>query len=328
MSLAVDYRPYTFSEVVGQEVAVETMKAIAKAPGIKARSIVLKGAYGSGKSTLAKIFGKAINCTTFQKTGDVCKRGEECEWCKEAQQSNSQHFFEFDSSIIGNVDSIRNMSSLFNTFVKGRRVFNFDEAHSVSRQALTALLKVLEDGVPNSFFLFTTTEDLLETIQSRSIMIDITTLPEHLIEQRVKEVAKLDNIEISDSEVAIIAQKSNGHMRNALSILESFSMIGTAALKTPLNQLKRFVLFTLQHKDISSLLDEIMLYPIVDVTRAIEVMVKDFYLSESKFEVALRQKGLHSKLFAFFYSSLAREAMQSETGTMILLKAFNEKFSK
>lgn len=67
MSLATSHRPYTFSEVVGQDAAVAALKGIAMAEGVKVRSILLLGQYGSGKSTLSRLFGRAVNCETLRK---------------------------------------------------------------------------------------------------------------------------------------------------------------------------------------------------------------------------------------------------------------------
>ena len=75
-NLATDYRPSSFKDVLGQDLAVTVLKKIALADGITARAIFLKGSYGSGKSTLCRIFGKAMNCKNLKKLGDVCN---ECE---------------------------------------------------------------------------------------------------------------------------------------------------------------------------------------------------------------------------------------------------------
>lgn len=327
MSLATDVRPYTFGEVVGQETTVMALKNIAKSDGVKVRSILLQGAYGSGKTTMSRIFGKAVNCTTFKKTGEVCQRGEECEFCKEAMRANSQTYYEFDSTRVGSVDQIKSMDMIFSAASPmGRRVICIDEVHACSKQAQSALLKVLEEGVKDTFFVFATTDAVLDTIKSRSVCFDITTIPFNMIKDRVRQVANQEEIEISESELDALAIKSKGHMRDALSILEHFALAGPAALKTPLRLLKKLVLFSLQKKDTSEIIHEVLLYPIVDVRSSISVMVKDFYVSDGEFETKIRKAGIHNKVFQFFYAPVAREAMKDEFGVEILLNSFVEMF--
>lgn len=328
MSLATSHRPYTFSEVVGQDAAVAALKGIAMAEGVKVRSILLLGQYGSGKSTLSRLFGRAVNCETFKKTGDVCKLGEECPACKEAQMKNSRTYIEYDSTRVGSVEDIRNMDSIFSTAVNGRRVLNFDEVHTASKAAQSALLKVLEEGVKDTFFIFTTTDAVLETIKSRSVVIDIGTVPLHLVKERTREVAKLENIEITENELDAIALKSKGHMRDALSILEHFELAGPVALKTSLKLLKKFILLTLKNENPDETIHQIMLYPIVDIRNSVSVMIKDFFVSEEKFDMMVRSKGLHHKIFSYFYAPVAREALRDEYGVEILLRSFYERFGK
>lgn len=321
MSLATDYRPYTFSEVVGQDSVVAALKGIAAAPGVKVRVILLLGSFGSGKSTLSRIFGKAVNCETFKKTGDVCKLGEECPACKEAQLKNSQTYLEFDSTRFGSVDDIRNMDGLFSASVSGRRVINMDEVHVCSRQAQSALLKVFEEGVKDTFFVLTTTDAVLDTIKSRAVILPIGTIPLHLIKQRVKEVAESRGIEITDSELDILALKSKGPMRDALSILEHYELAGPVALKTSLRLLKKYVVKCIQKQFSEETLQEILLYPITDVRGSISVMCKDFFVSENVVDQQMRKAGYQHKIFSFFYNPVAQEAMKDEYGIEILLRS-------
>lgn len=328
MSLATSHRPYTFSEVVGQEGAVAALKGIAMAEGVKVRSILLLGSYGSGKSTLSRLFGRAVNCETFKKTGDVCKRGEECPACKEAQMQNSRTYIEYDSTRVGSVDQIRDMDTIFSSAVKGRRVLNFDEVHTASKAAQSALLKVLEEGVKDTFFVFTTTDAVLETIKSRSVVIDIGTVPLHLVKERARVVANEEGIEITENELDALALKSKGHMRDALSILEHYELAGPVSLKTSLKLLKKFILATIKREDPEEVIHQIMLYPIVDIKNSISVMIKDFFVSEEKFDSAVRAKGYHHKIFQYFYSPVAQEALKDEYGIEILLRSFYERFGK
>lgn len=150
-NLANLYRPKTFKEVVGQDLAVSALKRIAHADGISVRSVLLIGSWGSGKTTTARIFGRALNCEHFKETDDVCN---ECPKCKDAMTRTSQLYMELDATSVGNVEAIRNISERLSIVPNGRRLVVVDEIHAASSAALNALLKLIEDGVSNTMFMF------------------------------------------------------------------------------------------------------------------------------------------------------------------------------
>lgn len=326
VNLATTYRPKTFAEVVGQELAVSALKRIAHSPGIACRSIFLKGSYGSGKTTISKIFGRAMNCEKFNELDDVCN---ECIGCKEAMQQNSQNYWEFDSSVVGNVEGIERIKNMLEIPPTGRRVVVLDECHALSRASQNMLLKMVEDGVKDTIFVFASTDDVIETIKSRSICIDITTIPQHLIVKRLREVANSRGIEISDEQLNLIALKSQGHLRNALSTLQYYEMCGERALDNSFQIVKRFLISSLsktKHEEAAQYLDKLLLYPIIDIRDSINTLIKSIYLAEPKtFEDTLLRNGVADKLFSYFYSPLAVNALKSEAGTEILLRAFLDK---
>lgn len=126
-TLANLYRPKTFADVVGQPLAVTTLKRIAHADGIAARAIFMKGAFGSGKTTTARIFARALNCDTFKQTDDVCNT---CDGCLEASSVNSSTYWELDGTVIGNVEGIRALKERLSIVPNGRRVVCLDEVQS------------------------------------------------------------------------------------------------------------------------------------------------------------------------------------------------------
>lgn len=123
-NLANLYRPKTFKEVVGQDLAVSALKRIAHADGISVRSVLLIGSWGSGKTTTARIFGRALNCEHFKETDDVCN---ECPKCKDAMTRTSQLYMELDATSVGNVEAIRNISERLSIVPNGRRLVVVDE---------------------------------------------------------------------------------------------------------------------------------------------------------------------------------------------------------
>lgn len=328
-NIATKYRPNTFADVVGQPTTVEALRRIASANGIVARAIFLKGAYGSGKSTLARIFGKAVNCETFKNTGEVCNT---CAGCLEAQSRQSRTYYEFDSSTVGTLDAIRKMSTLFETAPPDgtRRVLCFDEIHAASKQALNALLKVIEDGVPNTIFVFASTEDILATIKSRSVILEVGTIPHELVKQRVCEVAKMENIDLPDSDAELIALRSHGHMRDALASLQLYQIAGPGALASSYNAVRKFIFSAFSKKSyddayVLEALDAVVRYPLVDIQNSIQVFIKNLYTVKGGLEEQFLKAGLAHQMFSFFYEPQAVQAMQDEVGIEILLRSLYER---
>jgi len=137
--LTQKYRPVRFADVVAQDSAVKLLKAVSQNREAVCRSLLLYGDYGTGKTSLARVFGRSLRCESFLKTGEVCGK---CEICKKID-SVGTGYYEYDSSITGNVESIRNLSSLIDFTVSDWRTIVFDEIHVASKQAQAALLKLL-----------------------------------------------------------------------------------------------------------------------------------------------------------------------------------------
>lgn len=273
-------------------------------------------------TTLARIFAKAVNCPSLKTTGDVCNQ---CENCKDADRSNSQLYREYDATRVGNVDSIKTLlDSLQIKNFEGRRVVCIDEVHTASRQAQSALLKVLEDGVPDTIFVFCCTEEVIKTIKSRSVFLEVSTLSVEQIMRRCKIVASQEGFDITDSQLEQVALKSQGHMRDALSILEHYSIAGELALKTSIADFRKFILLLLQKKECEDVLRQLLQYPLHDIQASIRYFLTTCFTAKTGFEAKVRQTGLALKLFKFFYSPESQQAFKDEAGMEILLRALIE----
>ena len=280
-------------------------------------------------TTTARIFGKALNCEHFKENDDVCN---ECPRCLDASTKTSQLYMELDATSVGNVDAIRNLSDRLSIAPNGRRLVVIDEIHAASTQALNALLKILEDGVPNTIFLFATTENILPTIQSRSLCIDIGTVPLDILSKRVREIADSRGIKISDQSLSILAMKSQGHMRDALQLLQLYDLSGDKGLESSYFKFRNFVINVLSKnpkEDPASILSDILRYPTSDIKMSIGTFIRNIFTSSpGTVENKLYQVGAGKSLFGFFFSPTAQQALKSEIGTEILLRAFLEKSSK
>lgn len=324
-TLANLYRPKTFADVVGQPLAVTTLKRIAHADGIAARAIFMKGAFGSGKTTTARIFARAMNCSEFKSTDDVCNT---CDGCLEATSVNSSTYWELDGTVVGNVDGIRALKERLSIIPHGRRVVVLDESQSISAASSDALLKVIEEGVPNTIFLFCGTEDIKPTLKSRCVNIDISIIPLPLIEDRVRFVVHDRGISITDDQLRILAMKSQGHMRDALQLLQFYELAGDRALDSSYFLFREFVRSCFaKGADPSSVLSKLLVYSTADIKMSVGLLIRNIFGSaqDDSLESKFQRAGLGQTLFSFFFSPLAQQALGSEIGTEILLRSLMER---
>lgn len=276
-------------------------------------------------TTLCKIFAKSLNCNKFEDLDDVCN---DCDGCKAASAKNSQLYYEFNSADVG-VDKIRDLQELFQVVPQGRRVFVFDECHSASTAALNALLKVIEDGVRDSIFVFASTEDILPTIKSRSVCIDINPIPKEFVKQRVRYVAEQEKIDINDEDLELLALKAHGHMRDALSILNYYAMAGRQALQTSLGSVRDFTIKCLQPKNHEAALQciqDIMGYNVADIRESIYLFIRQVFLAQKGTpEYWMLQNGWASRLLNYWFSPSIQCALKEEVGIELALRSFWEK---
>lgn len=224
--ITLDCRPQTFREVSGQNIPKAVLKAMALSPKTSPRTIILEGEYGTGKTSCARIFAKALNCSHKLKDGDACGKCEEC-----MQDSSKSIFYEeYDSSIIGNITDIKELKDTFyfNESL-GYKVIVLDEAHLITPQAQSTLLKLLEETPEGVFFVLCTTNSskILATIRSRALALKFDLLSQKDIVKNLENIAKnYLQIDIDDDIITLIAERSKGHLRDAHMLLEQYRMLG------------------------------------------------------------------------------------------------------
>lgn len=231
--LSVTEKPKTFSEMVGQDLVKKSLLHISKNPGQAPHILLLSGEYGTGKTIASKIFARAINCPNKQANGDACGR-DTCPIC--GQDIDDLVFYtEYDSAIVGNVDTIKELRNTFYFgYEKGYKIIVLDEFQLCSKASQGALLKVFEQPDPNVFFIICTTDPdkLLPTIVSRSLVLcynkisieDIEAYLYKLCDKYKDRLTSLSTEELN-SIIKLIAQKSNGHIRNALMLLDKLFLL-------------------------------------------------------------------------------------------------------
>ena len=213
------FRPTTFSEVVGQEHIVKTLKNEIINDRI-GHAYLFNGGRGTGKTSCAKILARAVNCLN-PKDGEPCN---ECEICKAAIEGSLTDVVEMDAASNNSVDDIRAIRDEVNflpTLAK-YRVYIIDEVHMLSAGAFNALLKTLEEPPAHVNFILATTEPqkLPTTILSRCQRFDFKKISASNIEKRLDFVCKESKINITNEAKKLIAILAEGAMRDALSILE------------------------------------------------------------------------------------------------------------
>lgn len=278
-------------------------------------------------TTLSRIMGKAMNCERLRVDGDVCN---ECAGCQEGSSAVSNTYWELDGTVVGNVEGIRVLRDRLQLVPDGRRVVVLDEIQASSSSSMNALLKLVEEGVPNTMFIFSGTEDILPTLRSRCVNIDIGTIPLGVIEDYIGGVAKSRGLSIAGSELSILAAKSQGHMRDALQLLQYYELIGSAALDTSYFKLRDFIASCFSKSgrhDPLELLLGVLSYPIVDIKYSIGLFLRTVFstMDESSLEFKFRKGKLGDMLFKFFFNPQAQSALQSELGVEILLRSLVEK---
>ena len=214
------YRPMTFDTVVGQGALTTTLKNAVKS-GKLAHAYLFCGPRGVGKTTCACIFAKAINCEHPREDGEACN---ECESCKAFNEQRSYNIFELDAASNNGVDQIKTLmeQTRIPPQVGKYKVFIIDEVHMLSAAAFNAFLKTLEEPPSHVIFILATTEKhkILPTILSRCQIYDFERMSVANTIAHLKMVAEKEGVKYEEPALAVIAEKADGGMRDALSIFD------------------------------------------------------------------------------------------------------------
>ena len=214
------YRPMTFDSVVGQAALTATLKNAVKS-GKLAHAYLFCGPRGVGKTTCARIFAKAINCMNPTAEGEACG---ECESCKAFAEGRSYNIFELDAASNNSVEHIKSLmeQTRIPPQVGKYKVFIIDEVHMLSQAAFNAFLKTLEEPPAHVVFILATTEKhkILPTILSRCQIYDFERMTVENTINHLKHVAEKEGITYEEEALALIAEKADGGMRDALSIFD------------------------------------------------------------------------------------------------------------
>lgn len=220
--LALKYRPKSFNELIGQDIAVETIKNSILSKKLP-NAYLLSGIRGVGKTTTARLIAQAINCKKNFIQGEKCNPGEYCS-CKEINEFKNLDVIEIDGAQHTGVDSTKELiaSCMYAPTTVKYKVIIADEFQMLSKSSFAALLKTLEEPPPHLKFVFCTTEvkKIPITIISRCQRFDLHRVSIKDLLENLNKIAKIENGKISERALILIAKAAEGSVRDSLSLLD------------------------------------------------------------------------------------------------------------
>ncbi|MDC2994360.1 DNA polymerase III subunit gamma/tau [Gammaproteobacteria bacterium] len=218
--LARKWRPTKFSEVVGQDHAVEALKNSVSSKNIH-HAYLFTGTRGIGKTSIARILAKALNCSQSIDNSEPCNA---CESCTSINEGAAIDFIEIDAASRRGIEDTKNLLETISYLPSSSKykIYLIDEVHMLTTESFNALLKNLEEPPPHVIFMFATTEykKILPTIISRCLQINLSSVSEKVISDQLGEIFSKEKIKYDDNSLKLIAQAAQGSIRDALSISE------------------------------------------------------------------------------------------------------------
>ncbi|EKE07052.1 MAG: hypothetical protein ACD_18C00204G0001 [uncultured bacterium] len=313
MALYHKYRPQTFADIIEQTHIVQTLSNQIKTEKMS-HAYLFSGPRGVGKTTTARILAKSLNCTQRQAgSSEPCNT---CQSCQEITSGYSIDVIEIDAASHTGVDNVRQNiieNSQFKPTTSKYKIFIIDEVHMLSTAAFNALLKTLEEPPAYVIFILATTDPqkLPATIISRCQRYTFTKVPDKEMIQTIKKMAKSEDFEIEEEVLKRIAKKSEGCVRDAISLLEQLTATGEkkinldiASIILPTSNIEQQLEFTKYLIDkqqteslifINKIIEEgtnlsYFSEEFIEFLRFIMIALADFNLAEKELDLSSEQK--------------------------------------
>jgi DNA polymerase III subunit gamma/tau len=304
------YRPQNFNTVIGQSHITTTLKNAIKNNQL-AHAFLFCGPRGVGKTTCARILAKTINCENRTPEGEACNI---CNSCVSFDNGTSLNIHELDAASNNSVDDIRTLVEQIRFAPQAGRykVYIVDEVHMLSAAAFNAFLKTLEEPPPFAIFILATTEKhkILPTILSRCQIFDFKRITNQDTVDHLREICEKEDIKAVDTALHIIAQKSEGCLRDALSILDKIVSFTNGKL-TYVN--------TLEHLNI---LDEDYYFRLMDAMQ--NQSISDAILLYDE----INRKGFEGDLVLNGFAEFIRNLLVSKDPKVAMLLEVSEGFKQ
>ena len=221
--LALKYRPQDFKDLIGQNLMTQTIKNAILQDKIP-NAYLLTGIRGVGKTTTARLIAKALNCESNNNNKVNCSKDSFCSTCKEINNSSHIDILEMDAASKTGIDDVRELieNSKYSPTSAKYKIFIIDEVHMLSKQAFNGLLKTLEEPPQSLKFILATTEvrKIPITILSRCQRFDLKRVGVEDLFMHLKKIISIENGNISDDAVRLIARTSEGSVRDSISLLD------------------------------------------------------------------------------------------------------------
>lgn len=288
------YRPQTFDTVVGQSHITTTLLNAIRQKQL-AHAFLFCGPRGVGKTTCARILAKTINCENRTPEGEAC---DQCTPCRSFNEGTSLNYFELDAASNNSVEQIRELTDQIRYLPQAGsyKVYVIDEVHMLSQSAFNAFLKTLEEPPPYAIFILATTEKhkILPTILSRCQIFDFKRITLRDTIEHLASICQKESIEADENALQLIAQKSEGCMRDALSLLDKIVSFSGGKLSYA---------NTLEHLNI---LDADLYFQLLE-------LLKNQQLSDSLLLYdQIHQKGFEGDLFLSGFAEFLRNLLVSQ----------------
>ena len=219
------YRPQSFKDVVGQESLVKALSNAIELNRI-ANAYLFCGPRGTGKTSTARILAKSLNC----ECGPTLEPCQKCASCIDITNTSGLDVIEIDAASNRGIQDAKDLiAQVQYAPINGKyKIFIIDEVHMLSNDAFNALLKTFEEPPKNVIFILATTEPhkVLETIVSRCQRFDLRRITTDDIIKRLREIANIENIKITDDALFTIAKNVSGGLRDSLALLDQVSILG------------------------------------------------------------------------------------------------------